>query len=404
MQSLTLADYEAVMTPNYGVPARIIREGQGVQVTDVDGNTYLDLAGGIAVSAMGHCHPALVDALVTQAHRVWHLSNTLANEPAIALAKALTDATFADRVFFANSGAEANEAAIKLARRAAFNESGPDKHEIICFENAFHGRTLLTVSAGGQPKYREGFGPLPGGFIHVPFNECAPFEQAISEKTCAVMVEIVQGEGGVRPICPTLLEKIRTACDRVGARLIIDEVQTGMGRTGQLFAYQHHNITPDILTSAKSLGCGFPIAAMLTNEATAQHLVLGSHGSTYGGNPMGCAVALKALELINTSEMRTHVQEVGAYLQAGLETLNDTYGLFERIRGRGLLLGCVLKPAFHGRAGELVKAALDTQMLCLVAGPNVLRLAPPLILSIADVDNALARFDKVFASFQTDPN
>ena len=403
MHALTLSDYEAVMTPNYGVPSRIIREGRGVHVTDVDGDTYLDMAGGIAVSAMGHCHPELVAALVAQANRVWHLSNTLANEPAIALAKALTEVTFADRVFFANSGAEANEAALKLARRAAFNECGPEKHEIICFENAFHGRTLFTVSAGGQPKYREGFGPLPGGFIHIPFNECAPFERAISEKTCAVMVEVVQGEGGVRPICPTLLEKIRIACDRVGARLIIDEVQTGMGRTGRLIGYQHHNITPDIVTSAKSLGCGFPIAAMLANEATAQHFTLGSHGSTYGGNPMGCAVALKALELINQPEMLSHVERVGAHLQAGLNALNTKYGLFERVRGRGLLLGCVLKPEFHGRAGELVKAALDLKMLCLIAGPNVLRLAPPLILSQANVDDALSRFDQIFARFEKDP-
>lgn len=396
-----LTDYAQYLTPNYGVPPVIITEGRGCELTDQAGHRYLDCAGGIAVSALGHCHPDLVDALTTQAKKVWHLSNTLANVPAIDLAHALVDATFADRVFFCNSGAEANEAAIKAARRAAFDRFGAEKTEILCFDNAFHGRTLATVTAGGQPKYRHGFGPMPGGFRHLPFNDCKALEQAVSETTCAVMVEPIQGEGGVRPICPTFLERIKHACERVQATLILDEVQTGMGRTGRLFAYQHHQITPDILTSAKSLGCGFPIGAMLCTEAIASHLVVGTHGSTYGGNPLGGAVGLAALKLINEPDFLAAVTARGAQLMDGLKRLNAKHDLFEIIRGKGLLVGAVLKPLYHGRASELVAAGLNHRLLTLVAGPNVQRFAPPLIISDAEVDEALARLDLVYSDFKS---
>lgn len=395
-----LSDYAHYFTPNYGVPPIIMTHGRGCALFDQSEQRYLDLAGGIAVSALGHCHPQLVDALTTQANKIWHLSNTLANEPAIELAEALVQATFADRVFFCNSGAEANEAAIKAARRAAFNTKGAEAYEILCFENAFHGRTIATVTAGGQPKYREGFGPMPVGFRHLPFNDCRALEAAVSEKTCAVMVEPIQGEGGVRPICPTFFEKIRAACDRVGAALIVDEVQTGVGRTGHLFAYEGYGVIPDILASAKSLGCGFPIGAMLCTDAIAAHLVPGTHGSTYGGNPLGTAVALSALKIINQPTFLQTVRERSEQLMRGLETLNARHGLFKLIRGRGLLIGAVLNDAYAGRAPELVTLGHQEQLLTLVASPNVQRFAPPLIISEEEITEALAKLDQVYQAFK----
>lgn len=398
-----LSDYQQVLTPNYGVPPAIIVKGVGCELFGQDGARYLDLAGGIAVSALGHCHPGVVQALTEQANKVWHLSNVLANEPAIHLAKALVDATFADRVFFCNSGAEANEAAIKAARKAAFDVYGPEKIEIIAFNDAFHGRTIATVTAGGQPKYRTGFGPMPEGFTHLPFNDCKSLEAQVSENTCAVMVEPIQGEGGVRPICPTFFEKIRAACDRVGAALIVDEVQTGMGRTGKLFAYQHSDVSPDILSSAKSLGCGFPIGAMLCKEWISEHLIAGTHGSTYGGNPLGTAVAGKALELINTPELLSNVNARGLQLTQGLNQLNAKHQLFKTVRGQGLLIGAVLKDEYAGRSGELVKLTMQMGLMTLVAGPNVHRFAPPLIIAESEINDALQRLDQAYAAFNKQP-
>jgi succinylornithine aminotransferase len=394
-----LSDYQQVLTPNYGLPPTIIVKGQGCELFGQSGERYLDLTGGIAVSALGHCHPDVVKALTEQANKVWHLSNVLANEPAIELAKALVTATFADRVFFCNSGAEANEAAIKAARKAAFDLHSYEKNEIIAFNDAFHGRTIATVTAGGQPKYRTGFGPMPEGFTHLPFNDCNALEAQISEKTCAVMVELVQGEGGVRPICPTFFGKIRAACDRVGAALIVDEVQTGMGRTGKLFAYQHSDVTPDILSSAKSLGCGFPIGAMLCKEWISEHLVAGTHGSTYGGNPLGTAVAGKALEIINTPELLGNVIARGQQLMDGLNQLNSKHELFKTIRGKGLLIGAVLEDEYSGRAGELSTLTMQEGLMTLVAGPNVHRFAPPLVISEIEIDEALDLLDRAYSKF-----
>ena len=394
-----LSDYQQVLTPNYGLPPTIIVKGQGCELFGQSGERYLDLTGGIAVSALGHCHPDVVKALTEQANKVWHLSNVLANEPAIELAKALVTATFADRVFFCNSGAEANEAAIKAARKAAFDLHSYEKNEIIAFNDAFHGRTIATVTAGGQPKYRTGFGPMPEGFTHLPFNDCNALEAQISEKTCAVMVELVQGEGGVRPICPTFFGKIRAACDRVGAALIVDEVQTGMGRTGKLFAYQHSDVTPDILSSAKSLGCGFPIGAMLCKEWISEHLVAGTHGSTYGGNPLGTAVAGKALEIINTPELLGNVIARGQQLMDGLNQLNSKHELFKTIRGKGLLIGAVLEDEYSGCAGELSTLTMQEGLMTLVAGPNVHRFAPPLVISEIEIDEALDLLDRAYSKF-----
>jgi len=394
-----LLDYQNVLTPNYGVPPTIIVRGTGCELFGQHDERYLDFAGGIAVSALGHCHPDIVKALTDQANQVWHLSNVLANEPAIELAKSLVAETFADRVFFCNSGAEANEAAIKAARRAAFDLHGEQKAEVIAFNDAFHGRTIATITAGGQPKYRTGFGPMPEGFTHLPFNDCHALEKQISEKTCAVMVEPIQGEGGVRPICPTFFEKIRKACDRVGAALIVDEVQTGMGRTGRLFAYQHTGVTPDILSSAKSLGCGFPIGAMLCREWISEHLVAGTHGSTYGGNPLGAAVANKALEIINSPELLNQVSQRGIQLVEGLKRLNEKHKLFKLIRGKGLLIGAVLNDEYAGRSGELTQLTMQNGLMTLVAGPNVQRFAPPLIISEAEVNEALLLLDHAYSAF-----
>ena len=391
--------YNQVFTPNYGTPPKIIVEGQGCILKGQHGETYLDLAGGIAVSALGHCHPKLVKALTDQANKVWHLSNTLANEPAISLAKALTDATFADRVFFCNSGAEANEAAIKAARKAANDLFGSEKYEIICFDESFHGRTIATITAGGQPKYREGFGPMPAGFTHIPINRGDILESAVSEKTCAIMVEPIQGEGGVKPICPKFFEKIRKHCDRVNAALIVDEVQTGMGRTGRLFAYESSNFEPDILTSAKSLGCGFPIGATLLKSWIADHLKPGTHGSTYGGNPLGAAVAQVALDIINQTDFLQNVTERGNQIKNGINELNEKYKLFRTVRGDGLLIGCVLRDHYTGRAGDLVTIGHELGILSLVAGPNVHRLAPPLIISEEQVSHALECMDHIYERF-----
>ena len=395
-----LSDYQQVLTPNYGIPHAIIVKGQGCEVYGQQNERYLDLAGGIAVSALGHCHPSLIKALSKQANKVWHLSNVLANEPAIELAKHLVELTFADKVFFCNSGAEANEAAIKAARKVAYDLHGEGKNQIITFNDAFHGRTIATITAGGQPTYRTGFGPMPGGFTHLPFNDCNAINTKISEKTCAVMVELIQGEGGVRPICPKFLEVVRVACDRVNAALIVDEVQTGMGRTGRLFAYQHSNITPDILSSAKSLGCGFPIGAMLCKEWISQHLVTGTHGSTYGGNPLGTAVAGKALELISDPTLLKNVTYRGEQLAQGLRDLNQKHEIFKIIRGKGLLIGAVLCKEFSGRATELVRLSMAEGLLTLVAGSNVHRFAPPLIISKSQIDEALTCLDKAYTIFK----
>tara|TARA_B100001093_G_scaffold184755_1_gene177451 strand:+ start:207 stop:1412 length:1206 start_codon:yes stop_codon:yes gene_type:complete len=398
-----LSDYQQVLTPNYDVPPTIIVKGQGCKLYGQNGESYLDLAGGIAVSALGHCHPDVIKILTEQANKVWHLSNVLANEPAIHLAKALVNATFADRVFFCNSGAEANEAAIKAARKAANDLFGNEKYEIICFDESFHGRTIATITAGGQPKYREGFGPMPEGFTHIPINRGDILERAVSEKTCAIIVEPIQGEGGVRPICPKFFEKIRKHCDRVSGALIVDEVQTGMGRTGKLFAYQHSGVTPDILSSAKSLGCGFPIGAMLCKEWISEHFVPGTHGSTYGGNPLGTAVAGKVLETINQPELLNNVLCRGEQLMQGLNELNKKYKLFKTVRGKGLLIGAVLQENYAGRSSELTTLTMQEGLMTLVAGPDVHRFAPPLIISASEIDDALTMLNRAYSHFKKQP-
>ena len=391
------ADFDRVMVPNYAPIDMIPVRGEGSRLWDQQGHEYVDLAGGIAVNVLGHAHPALVEALTEQAGKLWHVSNVLTNEPALRLASKLVAATFADKVFFANSGAEANEAAFKLARRWAHETVGPDKHEIIACTNSFHGRTLFTVSVGGQPKYSQGFGPALGGISHVPFNDLAALEQQISARTCAVVIEPVQGEGGVIPAAPGYLLAVRELCDRHGALLIFDEVQSGMGRTGKLYAYMHSDVVPDILTSAKSLGGGFPIAAMLTTDAIAAHFAVGTHGSTYGGNPLGCAVAERVLDIVNSPQVLAGVDERHRLLVDGIMTLAAEYPVFSLVRGKGLLLGAVLADAWKGQARQIQEAAQREGLLVLQAGPDVMRIAPSLVISPADIAEAMQRLRRALA-------
>ena len=388
------ADFDQVMVPNYAPAAFIPVRGAGSRVWDQAGRELIDFAGGIAVNVLGHAHPALVGALTEQANTLWHVSNVFTNEPALRLAKKLVDSTFAERVFFCNSGAEANEAAFKLARRVAHDRFGSEKYEIIAALNSFHGRTLFTVNVGGQSKYSDGFGPNITGMTHVPFNDLDALKAAISDKTCAVVLEPIQGEGGVLPAEQAYLQGARELCDQHNALLVFDEVQTGMGRTGELFAYMHYGVTPDILTSAKSLGGGFPIAAMLTTEALAKHLVVGTHGTTYGGNPLACAVGNAVIDVINTPEVLQGVKARHDLFKTRLEQIGQQYGLFTQVRGMGLLLGCVLNDAWKGRAKDIFNAAEKENLMILQAGPDVVRFAPSLVVDEADIEEGLNRFER----------
>ena len=391
------ADFDQVMVPNYAPAGFIPVRGAGSRVWDQSGRELLDFAGGIAVNVLGHCHPALVAALTEQANSMWHISNVFTNEPALRLAHKLVDATFADRVFFCNSGAEANEAAFKLARRVAFDKFGEEKCEIIAATNSFHGRTLFTVSVGGQPKYSDGFGPKIQGITHVPYNDLAALKAAISDKTCAVVLEPIQGEGGVLPADLAYLQAARELCDKHNALLVFDEVQTGMGRSGELFAYMHYGVTPDILSSAKSLGGGFPIGAMLTTNELAKHLAVGTHGTTYGGNPLACAVGEAVIDIVNTPEVLAGVKAKSARFKAKLEQIGQQYGVFSEVRGLGLLLGCVLSDAWKGKAKAVLDAAAAEGLLVLQASPDVVRFAPSLVVEDSDIDEGLARFERAVA-------
>ncbi|MCX2943080.1 aspartate aminotransferase family protein [Rahnella perminowiae] len=386
--------FDKVILPVYS-PAKFIPvKGKGSRVWDQQGNEYVDFAGGIAVTALGHCHPALVKALHEQGETLWHVSNVCTNEPALRLAQKLIDATFADRVFFANSGAEANEAAFKLARYYASHRHSPYKSKIIAFHNAFHGRTLFTVSVGGQPKYSDGFGPKPADIVHVPFNDLDAVKAVIDDHTCAIVVEPVQGEGGVTPATQAFLQGLRELCDKHQALLVLDEVQSGMGRSGKLFSYMHYGVTPDILTTAKALGGGFPVSAMLATEEVASVMEPGKHGTTYGGNPLACAVAEAALDIINTPDVLAGINERREKFISALDAINQKYHIFNEFRGQGLLIGAELADAYKNRAGEFHAAAAEAGLMMLVAGPNVMRFAPSLVIDFADISEGMERFEK----------
>ncbi|MGZ8320380.1 MAG: acetylornithine/succinyldiaminopimelate transaminase, partial [Telluria sp.] len=321
-RTVTRDTFDEVLVPTYAPAAMVPVRAAGLDLWDQAGKHYLDFTSGIAVTSLGHCNPALADALTQQIHKVWHLGNGYTNEQVLRLALALTEATFADRAFFCNSGAEANEAALKLARKYAHTKFGAHKSRIVSCLSSFHGRTLFTVSVGGQPKYTEGFEPLPPQLSHIPYNDIEAARAAIGDDVCAVIVEPIQGEGGVIPGDPAYLKALRDLCDKTGALLIFDEVQSGVGRTGDLYAYMGAGVTPDILTSAKALGNGYPIGAMLTTNEIAHHFGVGSHGTTYGGNPLAATVALNVIETINHPEFLARVKEASSMIFANLTKLS----------------------------------------------------------------------------------
>ena len=388
--SITREDFDAYMVPCFAPAPFIPVKAAGSRVWDQQAKEYIDVAGGIAVNALGHANPALANALKAQLDKLWHIGNGYTNEPVLQLAKTLVESTFADKIFFCNSGAEANEAALKLARKYAHDKFGADNSEIIAFKNSFHGRTLFTVTVGGQPKYSSDYAPLPQDITHLPYNDIDAVKAAFSSRTCAVIVEPIIGEGGVMPADPQFLQVLRELCDKHEATLIFDEVQTGAGRTGQLYAYQHYNVVPDILTSAKGLGGGFPIGAMLAKEAWAQVFQPGTHGTTFGGNPLAATVANSVLAQMD-SALLAGVGERHTLIVDKLNALNAKYDLFSAVRGMGLLIGAELASHLRGKAKALTNLAAEEGLIALIAGPDVLRFAPALNIPLADIDEAFVR-------------
>ncbi|GGP24524.1 aspartate aminotransferase family protein [Silvimonas amylolytica] len=395
--SFTRADFDQYMVPNYSPAAFVPVRGEGSRVWDQAGREYIDFGGGIAVNSLGHCHPALVKALHEQGSKLWHLSNVFTNEPALALAKKLVDNTFAERVFFCNSGAEANEAALKLARRAAIERFGEQKNKVLAAYNSFHGRTFFTVCVGGQTKYSDGFGPKPEGIFHFDYNDLDSFKALIDDDTACVIIEPIQGEGGVTPADKAFLQAIRDLCDKHNAFLIFDEVQSGNGRSGQLFAYQHYGVTPDILSTAKGLGGGFPIGAMLTTENLAKHLAVGTHGTTYGGNPLACAVAGAVMDVITDPAVLSGVAAKAELVRSKLTEIGQRYPIFKEVRGLGLLIGAELNDQYKGRARDVLNLSVEEGAMILMAGPDVLRFAPSLVMPDADIVEGLARVERAIA-------
>ena len=391
-----IATAQRTLLPIYRQREMVLERGLGSRVWDTEGREYVDLAAGIAVSALGHGDPDILAALHEQAARLWHTSNVFYSEPPIRLAEELVAASgFAERVFFCNSGAEANEAAIKLVRKhAAERGRPPERRVILSFEGAFHGRTLATVTATAQPKYHIGFEPLPPGFRYSAFNDIGALDAVFTDDVAGVLVEPIQGEGGVVSADPAFLRELRQRCSASGALLVFDEIQCGMGRTGRLWAHQWPQVVPDVMTLAKALGCGFPIGAMLVGAAAAQAMQFGSHGTTFGGNPLAAAIGRVALRKLSSAELLAHVQTQSAMLRQGLEQLGSETGVIETVRGSGLMLGAVLAPAYAGRAGEILDAAAREGLLLLQAGSGVLRFVPALTIADDDIAEGLARLGR----------
>lgn len=384
------AEYYMPVFARYQV---VLSHGEGPYVYDTDGKQYLDFLAGIAVNVLGHNHPALTNAIATQATKLIHVSNLFYTEPQAALAKSLAKLSGLDKVFIANSGAEANEGAIKLARKYGKNIS-PDKVEIITAQNSFHGRTLATLTATAQPKYQQGYEPLPGGFTYVEYNNIDALEALMSEKTCAVMLEPIQGEGGINIPDGDYLYKVRQLCDKFGALLILDEIQTGMGRTGKMFAYQHLDIQPDIVTLAKGLGGGVPIGAFLARASVAKTFGPGDHGTTFGGNPLACAAANAVLSVLDDSKVPENAAALGAYFMDQLRQLAAKYpALISGVRGQGLMIG--LKLNQPGK--DIVNRCMAEGALINCTNIDVLRFVPPLVIEKKHIDEMIAILDKVFA-------
>jgi acetylornithine/N-succinyldiaminopimelate aminotransferase len=376
------------LMPTYARADLAFERGEGAWLVDMHGRFFLDFGAGIATSSLGHAHPRLVAAIAEQAGRVMHVSNLYRVPGAERLAARLVEATFADSVFFCNSGAEANEGMVKMVRRAMAKTGRPERTRMICFEGAFHGRTLAMLSATGNPKYLDGFGAPVDGFDHVPFGNMNALRDAITPQTAGILVEPIQGEGGVRAAPGHFLRDLRDACDEWGLLLALDEVQCGMGRTGSLFAYQQSGIEPDVLSAAKGIAGGFPMGAILARESVVRHLTAGSHGTTFGGNPLACAAANAVLDVILEPGFLPGVAKRGARLRAGLEDLvRDVPEIFSGVRGVGLMLGLVcVAPNTDVQA-----AGIAEQVLTVAAGENVLRIVPPLVVADSDIDEGVAR-------------
>jgi len=380
----------------------ILDRGAGSMVWDLDGNDYVDFGAGIAVSALGHHNKDLLNALNAQAKKLWHTSNIFFTEPPVLLAEELVKSSkFAKRVFFTNSGGEANEAAIKLARKYAADKGRPpEKRVIITFTGSFHGRTLATVTATAQPKYQHGFEPLPGGFEYCKFNDFDAIEKMMGDHVCAVMSEVVQGEGGITPVAPGFLKHVQALCHKYDALLMLDQVQCGMGRTGKLFShFNEPGVKPDVVTLAKALGGGMPIGACLIGERAENTFQFGSHGSTFGGNPLACAVARVVLKKLQSTPLQKNVTERGKQMKAALAAINKQHGLFTEIRGRGLMIGAELKPQWHGKAGDITELARSHGVLALQAGPNVLRFVPALTITEKEVREGMKRLEKAIGAY-----
>ena len=385
-----MADAAPLYETYLRAPLRFTR-GEGVWLFTEDGERYLDFAAGVAVTSLGHAHPHLVAALKDQADKVWHLSNLYEVPGQESLGRRLTDVTFADKVFFTNSGAEALECAIKTARRYHFAKGHPGKFHIIPFEGAFHGRTIATIAAGGQEKYIEGFGPKAPGFLKVPFGDIAAVRDAITEETAGILIEPVQGEGGLRSVPKEFMQELRQLCDEYGLLLILDEVQCGVGRTGRLFAHEWSGVTPDIMAIAKGIGGGFPLGACLATSEAAAGMVAGTHGSTYGGNPLAMAVGNAVLDVVLEERFLEHVRDVALVFRQGLAALKDRFpDVIEDVRGEGLMLGIKAKIP----VADLLKAVRAEKLLGVPAGDNVLRLLPPLIVTAEEAREGLARIER----------
>lgn len=396
-QAIIEAGQHYVMNTYRRLPLALVK-GEGARVWDADGKVYLDFVSGLAVNSLGHGHPALVKALQEQAARLIHVSNLYWIEPQVKLARLLVENSCFDKVFFCNSGAEANEGAIKLARKYAKQHLGEDKYEIITMKKSFHGRTLATLTATGQEKFHQGYHPLPPGFKYVPFNDAKALAAAIGPQTCAVMLEPIQGEGGVYPAVPEYLAEVRQICDERGLLLIFDEVQTGVGRSGELFAYQTYGVEPDIMTLAKGLAGGVPIGALLAKEPVAAAFQPGDHASTFGGNPLAAACGVAVLETILGEGFLARVREISSYLVMKLEELQRKHPVVKEVRGRGLLLGMELDVPAAG----VVSACREKGLLVNGVGEKILRFLPPLIITEAEVDEAVAVLDEALGQASRD--
>ena len=399
---ITRKTFDEVMFPCYTPMNMVIKKAHGSYVFDNEGNKYVDLTSGIAVNCLGHTPDGVQKVIKKTCKNLIHVSNIFCNEYTLSLAKKLTSLTGYDKVFFVNSGAEANETALKLARRVAFDDYGAEKNEIISFVNSFHGRTFFSVTVGGQESYSDGFGPKPAAITHIPYNDIATFEKTISDKTCAVILEPIQGEGGIIKADDAFLVKVRELCDKYHAALIFDEVQTGVARSGTLYAYEQTPVKPDILTSAKGLASGLPTGAVLTYDNFAKHFVPGTHGSTFGGNALACSVGCYVLDKVSDKKFLENVKATSEYIKAAIRKLDEKHHVFDDVRGEGLLMGLVLNKKYSGKSGALQKECFKHKLLTLTAHGDVLRLAPALNIKKSVVDEAMKLLDKALTDFVKD--